>query len=209
MKTKNKFYTVWIGRSPGIYSSWDECKLQISGFENAEYKSFSTYDAAVEAFNSDSKKYIGLKNYKVSFNDLEEDEKPIKDTICVDGSCSGKTGIMEYQGVSFPDLQKVFKAGPFTSGTNNIAEFLAIVHALTICKNNQVIKGIYSDSNTAIEWIKNKKAKTKIEVNEGNLQILQIISRAETWLLNNEVATPILKWETAIWGENPADFGRK
>lgn len=209
MKTKNKFYTVWIGRRPGIYSSWDECKLQISGFENAEYKSFSTYAAAVEAFNSDSRNYIGIKDNTVSYTDLKEDEKPLIDTICVDGSCSGKTGVMEYQGVSFPDLQKVFKAGPFISGTNNIAEFLAIVHALTICKNDPKIKGIYSDSKTAIEWIRNRKAKTKIEVSQGNSHILQIIERAETWLRNNEVPTPILKWETGIWGENPADFGRK
>ena len=209
MKTKNKFYTVWIGRRPGIYSSWDECKLQISGFENATYKSFSTYDEALEAFNSNSKNYIGIKDDIISIADLREDEKPLKDTICVDGSCSGKTGLMEYQGVSFPELKKIFKAGPFISGTNNIAEFLAIVHALTICKNDPKIKGIYSDSKTAIEWIRNKKAKTKIEISGANLHILQVIDRAEKWLANNKVETPVMKWETAIWGENPADFGRK
>lgn len=209
MKLKNKFYTVWVGRSPGVYSSWDECKLQVIGFQNAVYKAFENYDAAVAAFNSDSKKYIGLKNSVLLNEKLDIKDFPIKDSICVDGAFSGKTGLMEYQGIIYPSFQKVFIRGPFESGSNNIAEFLAIVHALTICKKDPKIKAIYSDSKIAIGWIAKKKANTKIEINKKNHQILNIIKRAEHWLIDNVVDTPILKWHTSIWGENPADFGRK
>ncbi|WP_286149303.1 RNase H1/viroplasmin domain-containing protein, partial [Thomasclavelia cocleata] len=35
-----KFYAVKIGRKPGIYLTWDECKQQVDKFKGAVYKSF-------------------------------------------------------------------------------------------------------------------------------------------------------------------------
>lgn len=37
-----------------------------------------------------------------------------------------------------------------------------------------------------------------------------MIERAERWLQTNSYSEmPLRKWETAQWGEIPADFGRK
>ena len=49
---KKKFYVVWHGVSPGIYTSWTDCKLQINGFEGAIYKSFDTQEEAERAYNT-------------------------------------------------------------------------------------------------------------------------------------------------------------
>ena len=47
---KSKFYVVWHGVEPGIYTDWDTCKQQINGFDGAIYKSFSTREEAEEAY---------------------------------------------------------------------------------------------------------------------------------------------------------------
>jgi ribonuclease HI len=207
----SKFYTVWVGRVPGVYSSWEECEAQINGFENAVYKSFGSIEDAVDAFNNNSAAYIGTKqiNPIVSSELKNLVGAPLENTICVDGSWNTVTNVTEYQGVLYPNRTPLFHGGPFSAGTNNIAEFLAIVHALTICSKDNSIKAIYSDSNTAITWVKNKKAATKISQTEDNVQIIGIVRRAEDWLNKNTYNVPILKWETNAWGENPADFGRK
>ncbi len=44
-----KFYAVRVGRTPGIYLSWDTCRKNIDGFSGAVYKSFKT-KAEAEAF---------------------------------------------------------------------------------------------------------------------------------------------------------------
>jgi len=211
MKKKNKFYTVWIGRNPGVYSNWEDCKEQVNGFEGALYKGFLTIEQAQKAFSEDSDHYIGKTSgsLPVAKSLPSSIALPIENSICVDGAWNTQTNAMEYQGVYFPNREPVFHAGPFDTGTNNIAEFLAIVHALAFCKSNALPSIIYSDSRTAILWVKKKKAATKIERTESNKYTLSLIERAETWLNNNEYSNEVLKWETDVWGENPADFGRK
>lgn len=209
--SKKKFYTVWAGRIPGVYRSWEECQDQVNGFENAVYKAFPSEEEAEDAFKHASKDYIGVNQRQTNLNtsELLSIGKPIENSICVDGAWNTVTNVTEYQGVIYPQNSKLFHAGPFSAGTNNIAEFLAIVHALTICQNNPSFKVIYSDSKTAISWIKNRKAATKIAHTDANNQIIAILRRAEEWLIKNTYQVPVLKWETAAWGENPADFGRK
>jgi len=68
---------------------------------------------------------------------------------------------------------------------------------------------VYTDSKTALAWVKLKKAKTKLEKNESNAVLFDLLARAESWLQKNQFTTTILKWETSAWGEIPADFGRK
>lgn len=48
--TKEKFYVVWKGVTPGVYTRWTECQLQTKGFEGAIYKSFETHEEARKAF---------------------------------------------------------------------------------------------------------------------------------------------------------------
>jgi ribonuclease HI len=116
---------------------------------------------------------------------------------------------MEYRGVYTKTGEEVFRQGPFKEGTNNIGEFLALVHGLALLKQKNSPLPVYTDSKTALAWIKTKKAKTKLEKNELNAALFDLISRAEKWLVENEYTTQILKWETTAWGEIPADFGRK
>lgn len=127
----------------------------------------------------------------------------------VDAACSGNPGPMEYRCVDLATGAEVFHFGP-VHGTNNIGEFLAIVHALALMERDG-IKGkiIYSDSRNAMLWVKKKQCKTKLARTPRTEQLYQIIARAENWLRTHQINTPILKWETQKWGEVPADFGRK
>ena len=127
----------------------------------------------------------------------------------VDAACSGNPGPMEYRAIDLQTGSQVFHFGPL-HGTNNIGEFLAIVHALALMDKLGITdKVIYSDSYNAILWVNKKQCKTKLERNEQTEKLFEIIARAETWLRTHAIKTPIIKWETAKWGEVPADFGRK
>ena len=127
----------------------------------------------------------------------------------VDAACSGNPGPMEYRAVDLATGAQVFHFGPM-HGTNNIGEFLAIVHALALMDKQGIKdKTIYSDSYNAILWVHNKKCKTKLQRTPETEPLYQIIQGAENWLRTHNVTIPIIKWETQKWGEVPADFGRK
>lgn len=130
------------------------------------------------------------------------------DAWAVDAACSGNPGPMEYRGVDLATGAVVFHYGP-VHGTNNIGEFLAIVHALALMEQKGIRKTIYSDSRNAILWVEKMKCKTKLEVSPKTVQLHNVIKRAESWLQTHSFRAPILKWETKRWGEVPADFGRK
>ncbi|WP_313380054.1 ribonuclease H family protein [Proteiniphilum saccharofermentans] len=214
---KKKFYVVWKGIKPGIYSSWDDCKAQVSGFENALYKSFSTREEAEKAFSSNPWKSLNNQQGKKvrptatskSTARPNSSAKILPESIAVDAACSGNPGFMEYRGVFVADGAEIFHVGPMADGTNNIGEFLAIVHALALLKKKNSTIPIYSDSVNAMKWVTNKKCKTKLAQTDVNKPIFELIERAENWLQNNSYSNPILKWETKLWGEIPADFGRK
>lgn len=132
-----------------------------------------------------------------------------KNAWAVDAACSGNPGPMEYQGIDLETGWKVFHFGP-VHGTNNIGEFLAIVHALAEMERRGITdKVIYSDSRNAMIWVEKKQCKTTLKLTPETQQLHDIIRRAERWLRTHEIKTPILKWQTDRWGEIPADFGRK
>ena len=116
---------------------------------------------------------------------------------------------MEYRCVHTTSREVLFKQEPFENGTNNVGEFLAIVHVLALFQKREINLPIYTDSETALNWVKIKKCKTKLPKDDKNKKIFELISRAEDWLLNHEVTTTINKWNTNAWGEIPADYGRK
>lgn len=209
--SKNKFFVVWEGKEPGIYRSWEECKRQIHGYAGALYKGFATEAEAREAMVSPCWNYIG-KNAKPKAPDAAEITKvgmPNLESLSVDAACSGNPGLMEYRGVYSRTGEEVFRQGPFKEGTNNIGEFLALVHGLAFMKQKNSPLPIYSDSRTAMAWVKAKKARTRLEPNDKNAVLFELVARAEKWLAENTYSTQILKWETTAWGEIPADFGRK
>lgn len=205
---KQKYYVVWQGVTPGIYTSWDECKAQVSGYENARYKSFPSKEEAEKAFADNPWKYFDTKKAKATSSRVACDQI-IKDSLAVDAACSGNPGKMEYRGVWVSDNLEIFRIGPFEQGTNNIGEFLAIVHGLALLNRAEQNYPIYSDSVNAIKWVQKKKCNTKLVQTKKNKQIFELIARAEKWLNENSYSNPILKWETESWGEIPADFGRK
>jgi ribonuclease HI len=204
-KTKQKYYVVWKGVTPGVYACWTDCRFQITGYEGALYKSFETKEVAEDAFLSGSPfDYIGA-NPKIN----QHSTTYIRKSLAVDAACSGNPGRMEYRGVDVETGVQLFHVGPMEQGTNNIGEFLALVHGLALSAKNGWTRPIYSDSRNAILWVQQKKCKTKLERTRHNEPVFDLIARAERWLRENTCDTKILKWETSAWGEIPADFGRK
>ncbi|MFI3297431.1 MAG: ribonuclease H family protein [bacterium] len=233
MAKKNKYYVIWRGRKTGIFESWEECKLEIDGFEGAQYKGYPTLEEAQLARSYNYWKAIGkspqsnqspqsnkstTSNQSTSSNEsnqqpynqpLSTNINPILPSISVDAACSGNPGLMEYRGVITDSKKELFRLGPYPDATNNIGEFLALVHGLALLKQHDSKIPIYSDSVTAMAWVRNKKCKTSLARTEANIPVFDLIARAERWLLNNDYTTQIIKWPTELWGEIPADFGRK
>ena len=230
MAKRQKYYVVWRGLQPGIYLSWEECEPLVKGFPNPKYKAFNTEAEATAAF-ADPDYPLGKQGEEPQ-ESQQESKKPkievmkaisegkealidqavagglLLNALAVDAACSGNPGMMEYQGVYVATGQRIFHFGPMF-GTNNIGEFLAIVHGLALMKKQGKSLPIYSDSRNAMSWVKQKKCRTKLERNAKTEQLFQLIERAEKWLCENTYDTPILKWEKGLWGETPADFGRK
>jgi ribonuclease HI len=208
---KNNFYVVWAGKKPGIYTSWNECRKQVEGVEGARYKGFPTRELAETAYNDHPAKYLtkdlNAPKKIVCSNPLIGE--PIPDSICVDAACKGNPGILEYRGVDTQSGAELFRQGPYPVGTVNIGEFLAIVHALAYLKQRNSNWPVYSDSRTAIAWVRNKAIRTNLERTRETGYLFSLVDRALDWLKNNHFRNRIIKWETEYWGEIPADFGRK
>lgn len=230
---KQKYYVVWDGDSQGVFSTWEACQEAVIGVPGARYKAFSTSDEAEDAFNmgyeawkaeNDAKKAEQPKtvtdvnggnttNHQhpspITYNPEKLPKEAFRQAIAVDAACSGNPGKMEYRGVYLDNGREIFHFGS-VYGTNNIGEFLAIVHGLALLKQKGLdTMPLYSDSVNAQLWVRKKRCKTTLERNENTEQLYQMIERAEKWLQNNTYANPIIKWPTDKWGEIPADFGRK
>ena len=200
---KQKYYVVWRGNNPGIYKSWEECQVQIKNIKGALFKGFEDIVLAKEAFKLG---YDNYKNKSVSYNNING---PEMNSISVDAASSGNPGIMEYQGVDTNTKEVLFKMGQFKNATNNIGEFLALVHGIAMLEKQSEKKIIYSDSITAMSWVRKKRCQTKLLRNKENEEVFLLVDRAILWLKENKYSSIIKKWETKNWGEIPADFGRK
>jgi len=207
-----KYYVVWKGHKPGVYDTWPECQKQILGFAGAIYKSFKSERDATNAFLSAFDKHIGQSNAGKK-PPRKNASRPVGNyvypSISVDAACSGNPGVTEYQGVDTKTKKLIFRQGPYQDGTNNIGEFLALVHALALYHQSNPTLPIYTDSRTAMAWVRNKKAKTTLKETGRNDMLFDLIARAEKWLHQHSYSNPIIKWDTKGWGEIPADFGRK
>lgn len=211
---RKKYYTVWAGWDTGVFDSWEECQLQINGFKGARYKAFDTQAAAVNAYRGNPEEYIGTIRKIFSHTAAPVNYSAIpeirQDGIAVDGACARNPGPMEYRGVRVADGQQIFHVGPLEDGTNNVGEYLALVHALALLdKQGDHLTPIYSDSRTALSWLRNRAHKSKLARTAANAKIFDMLARADAWLQSHPVLNPVLKWDTDNWGEIPADFGRK
>ncbi|NND33002.1 MAG: ribonuclease H [Saprospiraceae bacterium] len=210
MTKKKKYYVVWVGAKPGIYQNWEDCQAQIMGYPQAKYKSFKTLAEAKDALAGKPSDFQNSKESKSKKKTPLNHEGVNWKSISVDAACSGNPGVLEYRGVHTKSGEEIFRQGPFQKGTNNIGEFLALVHALALLKKKGAHQmPIYSDSRTAMAWLRNKKLKTTLQRSPDNATLFNLVDRALSWLDSNSYENPILKWETEKWGEIPADFGRK
>lgn len=215
-----KFYVVWEGRHPGIYEDWEDAREQVENYPEAKYKSFTSQEAAVKAYRG----YLandGVPLGEILMNasaasgpakgepDYRKFPEIDLDGWAVDASCMGNPGIMEYRGVELLTGREIFRVGPFEDATNNIGEFLAIVHALALQYRNGTRHTIYSDSATGMAWVRNRNVRTTLKPTPRNRRVFELIDRALAWLHSHQYDTRILKWQTEVWGEIPADFGRK
>jgi len=207
-KNRKKYYVVWKGRQTGVFSNWEECRAQIDGFSGAEFKSFDTRELADQAFCRDYEEYRGKvpRQSALTPEQLCEIEE---ESYCVDASCLGSPGVLEYRGVYTKTGEEIFRQGPFANGTNNIGEFLGIVHALALLAQKGSTAPIYTDSEVAMGWVWDKKCNTTLLRSAENGQLFRLIRRAEEWLRTHEYENELLKWKTEAWGEVLADFGRK
>ena len=210
MAKKRKWYVVWVGINPGIYDNWADCKAQITGFKNARYKAFETVKEAQEAFRGSATSYLSKEDQNIVTSKRVFPASIDPNSLSVDAACSGNPGLMEYRGVRTGDAMQLFHKGPFEQGTNNVGEFLALVHGLAylkqIGKENIII---YTDSKTAMAWVRNKKVKTTLKKSAKNKVLFELMERGLRWLQSNSIKTRIVKWDTKSLGEIPADFGRK
>ena len=208
-KAKPKYYVVWSGRQTGVFLTWEECKAQVIGAQGARYKAFPTFEEAQRAYAEGAPPIEKSKSAAPRDKTCRPVDEIIQDAYAVDAACSGNPGKMEYRGVDVKSGIQLFHFGPIM-GTNNIGEFLAIVHALALQKQLGTSYPIYSDSRNALLWIKARKCRTKLAMNDKTAQAHELIARAERWLQQNDYSNiKILKWQTDRWGEIPADFGRK
>ena len=243
---KKKFYVVWRGNVPGIYTDWETCCAQVLHFPAARYKAFATQAEAEAAFAAGVPEVKAGSEGTAATPKAKASSTPTKarkaakprqrgtsaalppnppswrhDTvlplpqgveaqaIAVDAACSGNPGAMEYRGVCLTTGATLFHYGP-VYGTNNIGEFLAIVHALALLKQQGITRTVYSDSRNAMLWVKARKCRTRLARTPRTEPLFQLIARAENWLATHQWDDiPLLKWNTRAWGEVPADFGRK
>lgn len=230
MMKGSKYYTVWVGVEPGVYDSWEECQLQTANYPGAKYKSFKTREEAVAAYRGDPAEQLGIMKAIVRHGrtaapaaapittaDMAARWRSIPgirlDAIATDGACAGNPGPMEYRAVRLSDGAQLFRVGDRTplTGTNNIAEYLAIIHlAALLRKNGDSTTPIYTDSRNTLAWLRRGASKTTLQRTPATAAALDLLARADAWLAaNGPIKNPILKWNTEEWGEIPADFGRK
>lgn len=224
-KKHAKWYSVWKGRTIGVFDNWTDCKKSTERYQGAKYESFKTYDDARASFLEHTTKYKS-KILEKSIIDKEErwrtcEKSPQFPFYCTDAACTNPhCGIVEYR--CFYVFSKdstpknIYSFGPFQDGSNNIGEYLALVKALMWLETTEPngTDPVYSDSKIAIIWIsdiKNPGSNSHIpkigEALKGELLMCDDWVKKSTSY--SQIARRVRHWNTSDWGEIPADYGRK
>ncbi|MGE3297060.1 MAG: viroplasmin family protein [Porticoccaceae bacterium] len=153
-----KYYVVWVGKAPGIYSTWPEAERQIKGFPGAKFKSFPTL-ALAEAAYAQGKTAMVRKPASPRAKVAATGKHASADIeIYCDGACDPNpgqagTGIAIYKSGA---LYQLWYGLYNPAGTNNTAELLGLHHALVFADkfsaSGQSV-AILCDSKYAIECI--------------------------------------------------------
>lgn len=218
---KMKYYVVFKGRVPGVYENWEEAKLQTEGYPGAVFKGYKSSEDATEAFRKFSDTEDRNELCRLLFGNtggegtrippkINNDNPEVDwDAWAVDAACSKNPGIMEYRGVNLKTGEVIFQQGPFEDATNNIGEYLALVHAMALMAKKGEYHNIYSDSRTAMSWWRRKKVNTQLRRSSKNEKVFELLERASAWVNTHNFPCQVRKWQTERWGEIPADYGRK
>lgn len=215
--TKQKYYVVWAGRNPGIYTSWQACQQETNGYKQAKFKAFPNREEAEKAFQEGWEKYwgkgtpkpLGKKSSSKQTQPNPKAEEIDYNSISVDVGTRGNPGPVEYQGVDTQTGEVLFSYGPVRKGTNNLGEFLAIVHGLDYLQKEGSNKTIYTDSRNAMKWVREKKVSTTLPRDQSTREMWELVDWAVDWLHEHSYHNKIRKWDTKKWGEIKADYGRK
>jgi ribonuclease HI len=218
-----KYYVVWVGKQPGVYASWADCQKQVNKHADAKFKSYPTKSEAERAYQEGWQKHWGSGASAGKASGQSSAKRlPSKadaaanavpeidyDSISVDVGTSGNPGPVEYKGVDTQTGAVLFERGPISKGTNNLGEFLAIVHGLKYLQELGSGKTVYSDSANALKWVRQKAVASTLVRDSSTAQIWKLVDEAVEWLKTNRYDNKVLKWETKLWGEIKADYGRK
>ncbi len=204
-----KYYVVLKGHTTWIFTNRDDCKRQVNGFLWAQYKSFSTKQAAQFTRNEQSfwQKWQSTWDYLRHVMGQEFEK-----AICTDAACPSNPWPIEYRGVIVSNWKEIFSYGPYLWGSVNIAEFLAIVEGLQRLSWQDHYDILYTDSTIALWRILKGTIKTSIKPSHDNQELFNKIDEALTWLDNNPKrrhSIQLKKRPTSQRGQIPADFGRK
>lgn len=205
--SRAKFYVVWQGRQTGIFRDWESCKAAVHGYPNARFQAFPSLELAELAWKAGPPP--GKKQATIAQPWLLTPQPPQADSLVVDAACSGNPGPVEWRSVHLASGKEIFRRGPFEGGTNNLGEFLAIVEALAWLDERGLKWPVYSDSEIARQWVRLGHSQSGLLPESLSAPLRDLLHRAEAWLAAHPDHAPVLPWDTAAWGENPADFGRK
>ena len=140
-----KYYAVKKGRKTGIFTSWDECKEQVHGFLDAEYKSFSSEE--------DANNYLLDKKVEVS-SDVTK--------AYVDGSFNEKTNEYSFGVVLLHEGQEIhfkksFPQDELSSMRNVAGEIKGAGFIILYCLNRGIKKlVVYHDYEGVSKWYQNE-----------------------------------------------------
>lgn len=170
--SKKKYYAVKIGRSTGIFDTWEDCKKEIEGYSGAIYKSFSNYEDAERFLNGDEKNELNNSLLKNSIK------------AYVDGSYSKTENKYSYGCVILCD-DKTIKFGgvddniDYVEMKNVAGELLGSIEAIKWAKeNNYDSITIYHDYEGIERWANgNWKANKK-----GTIEYVEFIEEYRNWI---------------------------
>jgi len=161
-----KFYVVWQGRKPGIYTDWPTCLQQVDKFTGARYKSFPSLADAQSAFEGGSSSAGTSSKSKNKSNASSVKTYTAKEVLAfdaytkifTDGGCEPNPGEAG-SGLALyceNELTQLWYGLYNPMGTNNTAELNALHQALLIAKreiNAKRTVAIFCDSKYSIQCV--------------------------------------------------------
>lgn len=140
---KPAFYAVAVGKTPGIYSTWDECKRMVTGVPGAKYKKFGTKEEAeafVSSFGSAVLSQLGIMFSEMEVKEMGTSSRSLDSfgddalVVFTDGSAinNGKRGAKAGWAAVWPNHETHTAYGCVPSKdvqTNNRGEYMAAVQA--------------------------------------------------------------------------------